>query len=307
MLSANNAILGVLPQFQRVPMAAGASPQPHGQPSSRPPPAPLRGHPNDALTSISGGAANFSLCCSPSLAARGGEAAAARLPAPGADLQPGATRSWPARPALPWWHRHGRCPPARGRAPLAGGVRTRGEPGDGGHSVGGKQGEGGRRARDATGHRCWPQGTHARTRLVHRRPHPLPVISLANWARQRRDPAARGEQQPPAHGPPSRAVPGSSAAQQVTPGLPQLSAGAQLPSRLPVSSTDLIKTRFHLPSTCQNEMLILICYAFDHSVVFQPRETSPRADSARRALTSPAPQQLHGKYRINHLEKKKII
>lgn len=39
---------------------------------------------------------------------------------------------------------------------------------------------------------------------------------------------------------------------------------------------------------------------------FSP-EKHPRADSARRALTNPAPQQLHGKYRINHLKKNHLI
>lgn len=102
-------------------------------------------------------------------------------------------------------------------------------------------------------------------------------------------------------------VPSSAATQQVTRGLPQLLVGTQLLSCHSGSSTDLIKMRFHLPSTCQNEMLILICYAFDHPVVFLPRETSPRADSAWRAPTSPAPQQLHGKYRINHWKKNHLI
>lgn len=151
---------------------------------------------------------------------------------------------------------------------------------------GGKQPEKRCRPQDAAGHRCWSQGTHGRP--GHRQPHPLPVISLANWAHQCHDPTFCGARQPPPppdrrampspwHSrQPPRAVPGSSAIQLVTRGLPQLSVGAQLLSRLPISSIDLIKTRFHLPSTCQNEMLILICYAFDHPVVFQPRETSPR-------------------------------
>lgn len=78
------------------------------------------------------------------------------------------------------------------------------------------------RARDAAGHGCWSQGIHAQVRPRHRRPRPFPVISLANWAHQHQDPAICSTQRPPVRRPQSRAVPGSSAAQQVTCSLPHL-------------------------------------------------------------------------------------
>lgn len=59
--------------------------------------------------------------------------------------------------------------------------------------------------------------------------------------------------------------------QQVTPTF----GGAQLFSRLAVSSVDLVKMRFRLPSSCQKETLVLICYALDGRVCVSAQANIP--------------------------------